>query len=261
MRVPCAGWVHPLTIERALRHGASGVLVVACGSGSQMYREGGTWTRARMEGAREPALNRAKVDAKRVRVLEAYRGDLRRLAREAESFRDGGGPAAPRRSARAAVVAGGALAAAFCAVLLGASRLGYALPPSAASELVLSFKHPGAIEQHCRDRTPEELQKLPPHMRQPQVCERGRVWVRMRAFLDGRRVLDRKYEPKGLWDDGNSLALERIPVSPGSHVVRVELGDTGDADDWNHVSEERLAFSARESRVVTFDKVDGFRWR
>jgi coenzyme F420-reducing hydrogenase delta subunit/NAD-dependent dihydropyrimidine dehydrogenase PreA subunit len=268
MRVPCAGWVHALTVERALRHGAAGVLVAACGAGSQMYREGGIWTRARMGGAREPVLNRAKVDPSRVRVIEAYRGDVARLSREAAVFRTSRHAPQPdaARTSRVRVrvrvaVAGAVLAALFAALVVSASRLGYALPPGDGSELVLSFKHPGAVEQHCRDRTPEELQKLPAHMRQPQVCERRRVWVRMRAYVDGARVVDGRYEPKGLWDDGNSLALERLPVAPGRHLVRVEIGDTGDADDWDHVEERTLDFERRGTRVVTFDKVDGFRWR
>jgi ferredoxin len=256
VRVPCAGWVHPLTVERGLRHGASGVLVVACGSGSQMYREGRGWSHARMDGTREPALNHAKVDATRVLVVEGYRGDVRRLQAAAQTLRE----RAPRRP-RSTAVMGVAVAVALSAVLVVVSRLGYALPPSASSELVVSFKHPGAVEQRCRDRTPEELQKLPPHMRQPQLCERRRVWVRMRAFVDGRSVVDRRYEPKGVWDDGNSLALERVPVEPGPHAIRVEIGDTADDNDWDHVAEQRLDFAARASRVVTFDKVDGFRWR
>jgi ferredoxin/coenzyme F420-reducing hydrogenase delta subunit len=261
MRVPCAGWVHPLTIERALRHGAVGVLVVACGSGSQMYREGGRWAHARVDGSREPTLNRSKVDATRVRIVEAYRGDVGRLEREARALLAGVERPTRRRRGALLAFAGLALAGALSAIVLGASRFGYALPPGGGSELVVSFKHPGSIESHCRDRTPEELQKLPPHMRQPRVCERRRAWVRMRAYVDGLRVVDRKYEPKGIWDDGNSLALERIPVSVGPHVVRVELGDTDNDDDWDHVSEKQLEFAARGNRVVTFDKVDGFRWR
>ncbi len=261
MRVPCAGWVHALTVERAIRHGAAGVLVVACGSGSQMYREGGTWTRARMDGAREPMLNSAKVEPSKVRVLDLHRGDARRLSREAASFRASRRSDKPARSRARTLIGAVAITGILCVLVVSASRVGYALPPTQGSELVVSFKHPGAVDQACRQRTPEELQKLPPHMRQAQVCERRRVWVRMRVSLDGTRLLDRRYEPKGLWDDGNSLALERLPVASGSHVVRVELGDTPDESEWNHVEQRTLDFQPRGSHVVTFDKVDGFRWR
>jgi coenzyme F420-reducing hydrogenase delta subunit len=261
MRVPCVGWVHALTVERAIRHGAGGVLLVACGPGSQMYREGASWTAARMTGARVPMLNGAKVDPTSVRVVGLYRGDVRRLSREAISFRESRGESSSGQSRAAVATAGAGLALVFGALVVSGSRVGYALPRDEGPELVVSFKHPGVTEQRCRQRTPEELQKLPLHMRQPQVCERGRVWVRLRASVDGARIVDKKYEPKGLWDDGNSLALERLPVSPGSHLVRVEIGDTGDEADWGHVEERTLDFERRGAHVVTFDKVDGFRWR
>ncbi len=261
MLVPCAGWVHALTVERALRHGAAGVLVVSCGAGSQMYREGGIWTQDRMAATRQPALDATKCDPSRVRVLALARGAPERLAREAAVFRARAATTSRGRTTLRRVAAATAIAATLGVALTAVSRVGYALPPSDGSTLVLSFKHPGAVEQRCRDRTPEELQKLPAHMRQKQVCERRRVWVRMRGYVDGVRVVDGRYEPRGLWDDGNSLAIERVPVSPGEHVVRVELGDTSDEGAWNHVDERRLAFAPHTSHVVTFDKVDGFRWR
>jgi ferredoxin/coenzyme F420-reducing hydrogenase delta subunit len=260
--VPCAGWVHTLTVERALRHGAGGVLVVGCGPGSEMYREGGTWTRARFAGEREPSLRDAKALAPRVRLLELYRGDTRALTREAAAFRAGAAARAPsQRPSGRAVASGVAVAAALAAIALGGSRLGYALPASDDATLVVSFKHPGSVQQQCRDRSPEELQSLPPHMRQARVCERRRVAVRLRVYVDGARKIDRDCEPKGLWDDGNSLALERIPEPPGRHLVRVELGDTGAGGEYDHVEERALDFEPRRLRVVTFDKVDGFRWR
>jgi coenzyme F420-reducing hydrogenase delta subunit/NAD-dependent dihydropyrimidine dehydrogenase PreA subunit len=260
LSVPCAGWVHALTVERALRHGAAGVLIVGCGPGSQMYREGGVWTRARLDGEREPSLREAKAGTTNVRFVELYRGDARGLTREAAAFR-AGACASPRRAQGRATASGITMAVVFAAIALGGSQLGYALPASDASTLVVSFKHPGSVQQHCRDRSAEELQSLPPHMRQPRVCERRRAWVRLRAYADGARKVDKKYQPKGLWDDGNSLAIERIPMAPGRHQVRVELGDTDDDGEWNHVEERALDFEPGHLRVVTFDKVDGFRWR
>ena len=38
--------------------------------------------------------------------------------------------------------------------------------------LRLSFKHPGKIKADCRQRTPEELAKLPANMRTPLDCKR-----------------------------------------------------------------------------------------
>ena len=69
LRVPCAGWVHPLMIERALRHGAAGVLMVTCGPGECLYREGALWAEQRITGQREPSLRSDKVAPEKITVL------------------------------------------------------------------------------------------------------------------------------------------------------------------------------------------------
>jgi ferredoxin len=242
-RVPCAGWVHALTVERAIRHGADQVLVVGCGPGACMYREGPKWAKARMSGEREPMLDLQKVDPKKVRVLELYPHQR------------------PSEPPRKHAVWGIALALAIGALVWAGSRVSYALPSSDRPELVVSFKHPGMVGEACRDLTEAEKKKTPPHMRPPKICERKRVPVRMRAFVDDVVVVDRAYAPSGLWSDGNSLALERIPIDAGEHRVRVEIGDTPDESAWPYASEESLVFVPRAAHVVRFDKVDGFSWK
>lgn len=259
LTVPCAGWVHALTVERAVRHGAKGVLVVGCGAGSEPYREGPKWTRHRMGGVRAPALDATKVDVSQVRVVEVHAHDLAGLRREAESLRRQGARAS--RSTAATASFGLALALGVTGLTWALSRVGYALPAHDAPELVVSFKHPGQVGEQCRELSEAEKQKLPPHMRQPKVCERGRVDVRMRVTVDGAVVVDKAYPPKGLWHDGNSLAVERIDLSPGEHDVRVAIGDSPDAADFTFVTEKRATFSPRVATVVRFDKLTGFEWR
>lgn len=261
MRVPCAGWVHPLTVERAIRHGARGVLVVACGSGTAMYREGGKWTHARMDAQRDPKLNTAKVDGKRVRVIEMFRGDRDRLFEEAARFSDEISRASGRRP-WIRWPAGLLVAAMLTVSTWAASRARYDLPRNPAPELVVSFKHPGQKSENCRDLTEEEKRKIPPHMRPPQICERKRNDVRMRVAVDERVVLDKAYAPAGLWNDGNSLAVERLAVPAGKHRVRVWIGDGPDREKFDFQSEEvELDFEPHELRVVKFDRTAGFVWR
>ena len=151
------------------------------------------------------------------------------------------------------------LAAAVLAVVITAGLglvrdLVYAAPRVADSELVVSFKHPGQVAENCRDFTPEELAKLPMHMRQGRVCDRARADVRLRVSVDGTRVVDATLPPKGIWGDGNSVAIERIPIELGEHAVRVELGDSADPDEWSYTDERNLTFDAKNRRVVTFDR-------
>lgn len=261
IRVPCAGWVHTLTVERAIRHGARGVIVVSCGPGSQMYREGAKWTHARMEGDRPPALNLKKVDRDRVRVLEVYRSEPGRLAREARRFRDGLS-ASPSRPRWAVWVAGFAGATLLTASTWAASRARYDAPTQHAPELVASFKHPGQKSEKCRDLTEEEKAKTPPHMRPPKICERKRDDVRMRVEIDDQVVSNKAYPPAGLWNDGNSLAIERLEVAPGRHRVRVSIADGADPDEYAFQSDPvELEFTPHGIHVVRFDRTTGFVWR
>lgn len=264
LEIPCAGWIHMLTIERALRRGAGGVLVVGCPPGACHYREGMTWTEQRLAGARTPSLRLDKVDPERVRLvaLGATEGDA--LLREARDFAAGvvrasvprrPGAGGPREWAWAAL-----LAVVVAAGIGLGSDLGYSAPQPEASELVVTFKHPGRTSEECRDVSPEEQAKLPPHMRRDRICDRHRPDVRLRISIDGQVVSESSHPPSGLWSDGNSIAVERIPIALGTHRVRVEIGDAPEEDAWSHVTEEEVEFTREARRVVTFDRLAGFGW-
>jgi coenzyme F420-reducing hydrogenase delta subunit/ferredoxin len=261
--VPCAGLVNPLTVERALRRGAPGVLVVACGEGDCMYREGGKWTELRMMGAREPMLRTNKVDANRVRVVPLFRHELPRLSSVARHFADGldkPPPLGGRVSPPMAALAAAALVILFSASTWAVTRLGYRHPVQEASELVISFKHPGKLAELCRDLGEAEKKKLPIHMRPPKVCTRGRADVRLRLAIDGREILERAYEPRGIWNDGNSIAIERVRVPAGRHRVSVQIGDTPDSQVWSYKAKREVQFRVGSRAVVLFDKLAGFQW-
>jgi coenzyme F420-reducing hydrogenase delta subunit/ferredoxin len=270
MRVPCAGWIHPLLVERALRHGATGVLIVACGPSACAYREGGKWTALRLAGLREPKLRAHKVDPARVRVVELSRPELTKLSEEAAAFRvevsnHSADPGSTRPQRRVVPgwrrgACGGALAAGLLLGVWGATRVVYGVPGDRRPELVVSFKHPGASAASCRDLTEQEKRQLSPHMRPKQICDRRRASVRLRVFVDGHRVLSQAYEPGGIWSDGNSIAIERLEVPEGAHLVRVEIGDSPDPGRYQHVTQQETAFRAGRRVTVLFDKLAGFQW-
>ncbi len=257
--VPCAGWVHTMTLERALRRGASEALVVSCPPGACHYREGPAWLAERLEGVRTPVLRREYVARERIHVLHLARDRVRALARAAARIRGGETLAGARRvPAGLAGLASVALAL-LVAVLVGAvSDLGFAAPAAPGSELVVSFKHPGRREEHCRELSEEERAARPVHMRLQRVCDRARADVRLRVSVDGERSVERAYEPQGVWNDGNSVAIESIPIDPGVHVVRVEIGDSLDPGEWSFATEQRLEFTTDARRVIAFDRLSGF---
>jgi len=92
------------------------------------------------------------------------------------------------------------------------------------------------------------------------VCDRKRSAVRLRVTIDGKSALDSTFPPKGLWGDGASIAMERIPVELGEHEVRVAIGDTPDPDEWSYETTATIHFTDDARRVLSFDRLEGFSW-
>ncbi|MBI4509550.1 MAG: hydrogenase iron-sulfur subunit [Deltaproteobacteria bacterium] len=257
-KVPCAAWVHMLTVERALRHGAQGVLISGCGGGGCEFREGLYLARLRLSGDREPGLRSERVDRARVHLVMAGRTERRRLIRAAQRIRDGERQASARIPTARLIGGSLVMATAIGGIVLVGSRVPYG-PPRRDPDLVVSFKHAGRADGRCRDRTPEELLAMAPHMRTPKACERGRAPVRLRVHVDGHVRVEKSYPPHGLFGDGASVAIEQLPVTKGVHDVRVEIGETKDPKEWSYRDERRLEFQV-DKHVVLFDKAAGVRW-
>jgi hypothetical protein len=91
--------------------------------------------------------------------------------------------------------------------------------------LRLSLLHPGKPKGDCRQRSAEELAKMPPQMRAPLDCPRERSPVVVRVELDGEAVIDESFVPAGLNRDGASAGYRRLPIPAGRHTVRARLND------------------------------------
>jgi hypothetical protein len=97
-------------------------------------------------------------------------------------------------------------------------------------------------------------------MRKPVQCDRGRSAVRLLVRVDGVEVVRKSIAPAGVWGDSNSVALERVPVDAGSHVVGVAIGDTANPEEWTYRDERSIEFTLEDRRVIIFDRVSGFGW-
>ncbi len=254
--VACVGAVHMLTVERALRHGASHVLLVGCGHSEPAFREGVRWTEQRLAGARRPAL-RSNVDPERVRFVALDRSQRDELLREAGATRARPAPKKPSRVVHA--LAGAALAAIVAVPVVSSSRVAGLVTP-AGPELVVSFKHPGRVASECRKLSEAEKAALPPHMRRDEICDRTRPPVRLRVTVDGAVAIESSHRPHGLRGDGPSVAIERLALSPGRHHVTVAIGETADAGEWTFRDERTIEVPGAGRVVVLFDRVTGFTW-
>lgn len=261
LEVPCAAWVHPLMIERAFRYGAKGVMITACAPGACHYREGGEWMRQRLAGEREPALRPDKVDQEKVSFIELDRTRSKEFITRALAVRESNARSGPFKTSPALTVAAAIVLAMLSAGVMGVvSDFSYATPVAEGSELVVSFKHPGAISENCRDLSAAEIEAVPIHMRHKQDCERLRASVRLLVEVDGKESLRQTFAPTGLWGDGSSVAVERIPLPVGAHTVTIAIGDTLDEAEWSYRDTRSLEFDADSKQVVIFDRLNGFTW-
>lgn len=258
LMAPCAGWVHAMTIERALKRGARAVLVVSCRENLCRYREGAKWARMRLAGERKPALREDRAGDRPVGRIEVAPGEFGRLIAAASEFRGEAG-IAPRRRLPAPVrhVLAAGVAVVLSATIVIGSDAPYPSPPEASPELVVSFKHPGHVSEDCHTLTEAEKLELPPHMRRDRICERRRSPVRLRIEIDAEPARELAYEPRGIWGDGNSVAIERMSIAPGTHRVAVAIGETPDPNEWTWREERTVRVEGAGRVVATFDRLTG----
>ena len=83
--VSCAGNLHTSVIERLLRGGCGGVLVLACPPRDCWNREGPAWLAERVYHGREAELQ-PRVDRTRIRIEHAAAGDRRRIRQVVAAF-------------------------------------------------------------------------------------------------------------------------------------------------------------------------------
>ena len=95
-------------------------------------------------------------------------------------------------------------------------------------------------------------------MRAQVNVSRQRSPVRLRVTIDGAVVLLDSFEPRGLQNDGPSVALARLPVIAGRHLVTVALADTVDPNQWTKSWSGEVDFQENRNRVVLFDSKAGF---
>lgn len=73
----------------------------------------------------------------------------------------------------------------------------------------------------CRTPSPEELAEIPVHMRQSRVCEGHAARYRLVVTADGLPVLQDTLTGGGARADRLVYLLHEIPLTPGTHRIRV----------------------------------------
>lgn len=259
--VPCAGWIHPSLIERAMKNGAGGVVVLGCQSDPD-FRLGSDWIEDRVEGVRHPQLRRDKLKKGDLLMLKMDPSRMNEFIEEAIRF--------SQRSEdieENGTVKNPALWKQFTIglmLIVGISALTTWLSiapipmPERDTEILIHFKMKGSPIQTHED----ERLDLPAHMQRQdtEVVDR-RSDVRLQVVKNNVVIYDEQYRPSGIRRRGYSNAIISVPVSAGSNEIQLRLGDAvSESPGWRFSDSRILEIPQGKRAVVRFDENHGFRW-
>lgn len=128
--------------------------------------------------------------------------------------------------------------------------------PANEALLRLSIAHAGERKQACRQRSQEELAKLPPNMRAAQDCPRERSPLLVELEIDGRLQYRTEAAPAGLQRDGLATLYHRLPIAAGTHRIVVRMRDRPQ-EGFTYVREETLDLAGGDSLLIDFNASRG----
>lgn len=122
----------------------------------------------------------------------------------------------------------------------------------------LSFGHAGQLKEACRERTPEEIAKLPMYQRKATtICpSRERADVVVELEMDGQQLYHVVMPPNGFARSGTSNIYRRIQVKAGVHTLKARLKDHI-GDEFNFVHEETVNLAPGRIMVIDFKAATG----
>ncbi|HQR53573.1 MAG TPA: hypothetical protein PLZ79_09915 [Burkholderiales bacterium] len=120
----------------------------------------------------------------------------------------------------------------------------------------VSFSHAAQRLQECRQRSDEELAKLPPNMRVREDCPRERAPTHFQLEIDGELRVDRVIVPSGLNRDGPAPLYSRLTVPAGRHSFVARLNDSP-ASGFAHSAEATIDLKPGDAVVIDFQPSKG----
>ena len=136
--------------------------------------------------------------------------------------------------------------------LVGLSRVPWSAAPGEDGALRLAWQYRSQPVEKCRAATPEELAKLPPHMRRTTICERGLRPYVLEVAVDGGPAHVDTVRARGARADRPLGVFAQVPLVPGHHAVRVTFAPV----DGGHeplTLDTTVVIAPRQVRLVTLD--------
>jgi hypothetical protein len=147
----------------------------------------------------------------------------------------------------------GAVAVAATLAIVALSRVPWAADAGDAALIRLSWRYASEYVEACRQRTAEELERRPAHMRRPEVCDGRLLPYRLEVVLNGDTVLAEWVRGRGAREDRPLAVLHELRVAPGTHELEVRWTPEAGAERPPQVVAARLTLAAREVALITYD--------
>ncbi len=123
------------------------------------------------------------------------------------------------------------------------------------SMVSVSFSLAGDRIGECRRLSQEELDELPPNMRNPVDCPRERLPVRVLLTADGQILYDSILPPAGFWNDGAASVYRRIPVTAGRQELFIGANARGETAGFDYSLVEQVDLNPGQHVVIEFDHI------
>lgn len=120
------------------------------------------------------------------------------------------------------------------------------------------IRYSGKTLGECRQLDDAELSRLPPNMRQIQVCPREKSPLYAELMINGEVRYQQTIIPSGLHNDGVVAAYEVLNARAGINRIHFRIRDDERSEAFSHELDEELTL--RPDRIVTLHFADnGFR--
>ncbi len=222
--VPCAGAVNTLWMKDFLQH-VRGVMLISCDGPDCYFREGVQWTEERYRRERRPKLLKS-IEGERIRIVEAP--STVNIDGEISSFRDFLRTSeSVGRDVR--IISQNRVNHALASFILLLPFLSFypltnhrmEFYPTDKSIAVLTFKY-----RSSPVRKAEKVYSKLEHMQAIQNIAVERSPIEVTFLVDGKPVLKKKYNPRGLRRDSSIYVYEEFFLEPGRHRFELRVVET-----------------------------------
>lgn len=257
---PCSGNIHPAVVQ-ALLLSYKGVFAITCAPDDCRNREGNWIFEERIRKGRSPS-HPEKMPLEKIFITSGSLSDTDRFIKEFENFCLGLGPINQKTSKRQVAKA----------VLMTSAILSfigyYSRKPMGADQsnsfIRLSMRVPRQTTKVCKKLTPNEVAKLPLHMRKEEECTLTSIKYKVSLELNSKSVLERQIHSQGVRHDKPMYVDEMLSVEPGQYNLKINFAPLKDLEEHKNVLrfEKILNVQAKagHSVVVSWDANRGVYW-